>query len=124
MNKPREPHLQTAYHVLPYLKSTVSQDLFFSSASQIHLKAFYGAGCAACFESRRTTIGYSVFFIGDSPISWKSKKQSTVSRFSAEAECRAMAVVAKVQWLLYLLVDFQISHVTPALHIAKHIADL
>lgn len=42
-------------------------------------------------------------------ISWKTKKQQTVSRSSAEAEYRAMATIAaELVWLRQLLKDFDI----------------
>ncbi|KAL0346068.1 UNVERIFIED_CONTAM: Retrovirus-related Pol polyprotein from transposon RE2 [Sesamum radiatum] len=48
-------------------------------------------------------------FLGDAPISWKTKKQSTISCSTAEAEYRSMAAtVYELQWILYLLVDFGI----------------
>lgn len=49
-------------------------------------------------------------FLGDSLVSWKSKKQHVVSMSSAEAEYRALASAAsEVTWLTQLLMDFEIT---------------
>ena len=52
--------------------------------------------------------------LGDSLISWKSKKQQTVSRSSAEAEYRSLAaLVAKLIWLAGLLNELHFRGATP-----------
>ena len=59
--------------------------------------------------------GFSVF-IGDSLVSWKSKKQCTMSRSSVEAKYRAMAVATcEIVWMLYFLRDIGIEHKKEAL---------
>lgn len=74
-------------------------------------------------------IGYCVFF-GGALISWRTKKQTIVSRSSAESEYRAMAsITCELTWLKYLLLDLWFEHSQPtklfcdsqaALHIAAN----
>ncbi|GKF09525.1 ribonuclease H-like domain-containing protein [Tanacetum coccineum] len=57
--------------------------------------------------------GYCVFF-GKSLVSWKSKKQNTVSRSSVEAEYRCMAsATCEVIWIFNLLNDLCITNLLP-----------
>nr|GEU70100.1 ribonuclease H-like domain-containing protein [Tanacetum cinerariifolium] len=59
--------------------------------------------------TRRSIIGYSVF-LGNSLVSWKSKKQAVVSRSSTEAEYKAMCnVCCEVLWIRKVLTDLQVN---------------
>ena len=78
------------------------------------LRAFVDANLGACVDSRQSITGFYVF-LGESLIAWKSKKQPTVSRSSAEAEYRALAAVAsEIIWIHQHVKDFQTDLFQPA----------
>ena len=87
----------------------------FSSSTDLHLKGFADADWAACPNTRRSVTGYSIF-IGDCLVSSKSKRQSTVSRSSTEAEYKSMAIATcQIVWILYFLKDIGVNHDREAL---------
>ena len=113
MHEPRKPHWDVALRVLRYIKGTPGQDLLFSSTNSLALKAFCDSDWGGCHATRRSVTGYCVF-LGDSLISWKSKKQANVSRSSAKAEYRAMAnTCLESIWLHYILQDLKVTQLAP-----------
>ncbi|KAK9061911.1 hypothetical protein SSX86_019095 [Deinandra increscens subsp. villosa] len=129
MQDPRLPHWKAALHTLAYVHGSFSQGLFFNKTSDCTLTAYCDSDWASCPNTRKSVSGYFITF-GGSPISWKSKKQNTVSLSSAEAEYRSLRrVTAELTWLIRLLADFQVPDLTPvtvncdsqaAIHIAKN----
>ena len=58
--------------------------------------------------TRRSTSGY-VFQLGQSTISWCSKRQHTVAKFSTKAEYVALSIASQeVFWLRRLLSDLKV----------------
>jgi len=109
VDKPTVVHFKTTQKVLKCLKGAPSKGLFFPRSSSRHLMGFSDAKWGRCEDSRRSVSGYC-FFIGDSLVSWRSKKQSIVSKSSSESKYRALATATcKLQWLTFLLHDLKIT---------------
>lgn len=115
VSSPTTAHHQAAFRVLRYLKGTPGLGVFLSVDSSLQLKAFSDSDWAGCVDSCRSIIGFSVY-LGSSLISWRSKKQTIVSKSSFEAEYRTLAsTTCELQWITYLLEDLRIHFVRPAL---------
>ena len=125
---PRHNHMEAANRVLRYLKTTTGQGILLPKTGDIKLVAYSDSDWLGCPFSRRSRTGY-VLLLGGAPISWKLKKQSVVSRSSAEAEYRAMATsVSEIIWVRWLLEELDATMIgpTPLLcdnQVAKHIAN-
>jgi len=83
MQDPQRHHLDVAYRLLRYLKEAHGQGFMFASHNELHLISYCDADWARCPTTRRSVTGYCIF-LGKSLVSWKSKKQITVARSSAE----------------------------------------
>jgi hypothetical protein len=90
MHDPHEPHLALVKRIMRYIKGSLSAGLHIGTGPVGSLTAYSDADWAGCPDSRRSTSGYCIF-LGDNLVSWSSKRQTTVSRSSAEAEYRAVA---------------------------------
>ncbi|KAL2226138.1 UNVERIFIED_CONTAM: Retrovirus-related Pol polyprotein from transposon RE2 [Sesamum indicum] len=106
-------HWNAAIHLVRYLKGTANRGLLFDKNDDLELKAYSDANWASCKDTRRSLTGYCIF-IEKALISWKTKKQTIVSRSSAEAEYRSMATTTcELVWIFNLLQDLQIVPSTP-----------
>ena len=128
MQEPRQGHWDAAMRVLRYLKQSPAQGIFLRPHS-LELEAYCDSDWASCPLTRRSVTGYFIT-LGGCPVSWKTKKQTTVSRSSAEAEYRAMAAaVSEIIWMRSLLSSLGVWMKSPtrlfcdnqaALHIAAN----
>ncbi|XP_019056437.1 PREDICTED: uncharacterized protein LOC109116096 [Tarenaya hassleriana] len=129
MQEPRVDHWDAALRVVRYLKRNPGQGILLRADSDLRLYGWCDSDWAGCPKTRKSLSGW-IIQLGTSPISWKSKKQNTISLSSAEAEYRAMAVTTcELLWLKGLLHSLGVTHSEPmllhcdsqaALHIAAN----
>lgn len=106
---PHQIHCDAALKVLSYLKQNPAQGLFYHANGSVAVESFGDADWASCLDSRKSVTSFCVF-LGQSLISWNTKKQSTISRSSAEAEYQSLAATAcELKWISYLLQDLKVS---------------
>ena len=84
--KPQKAHNQALQHVFRYIRGHTKYGITYSDVS----RKLYGYtdsdhGGTVHKEGRRSTSGY-IFWLANGPISWSSKRQTTVATSTAEAE--------------------------------------
>ena len=113
-SRPNQTHYQALKRLLRYLRGTSNYELTLGRQSQdnherndvrlpLELTGYSDASWGNDHDTRRSYSGY-VFLLGDSPISWSSKRQSTVALSTTEAEYIALTQACKeAMWLRQLL---------------------
>lgn len=129
MQRPTQDHWDATLRVVRYLKGSPGQGILLKSDCQFQLTAWCDSDWGGCPITRRSLTGWLVQ-LGDSLISWKSKKQDVVSRSSAEAEYWAMVeALCEPKWIKNVLCTMGVQHMGPmnlfcdsisALHIAAN----
>nr|CAD1839613.1 unnamed protein product [Ananas comosus var. bracteatus] len=127
MSSPTVTHWEALRQILCYLKGAPGRDILYKNHEHSNIECFSYADWAGSKVDRRSTTRYCVFVEGNL-VSWRSKKQSVVSRSSAESKYRAMAQsVSEVMWIQQLLDEVGLKNPQPiklwcdnqaALHIA------
>lgn len=107
MSAPKQSYYEAALNIVRYIKKQPGLGLLMPSTGTTQVTASCDSDWASCPMFKRSVTGYCVKF-GSSLISWKSKKQSTVSKSSAEAEYRSMEnTVSELVWIAGLLKELK-----------------
>lgn len=80
----------------------------FNKNTDFELSAYSDSVWSGCAETMRSTWGFSMY-LGSNIISWSSKKQSTISKNSTEAEYRSLSETAsEITWMCMILKEIEI----------------
>jgi len=72
-HSPKQSHMEAATRVVKYIKQSPGMGILMSSTASSKLQAYCDVDWGSCLTTRKSVSGYAVK-IGDSLISWKSKK--------------------------------------------------
>ena len=107
-SNPKQSHLNAVKRIFRYLVDTSDYGLFYPRSPQFNLVTYSDADYAGSRTDRKSTSG-TCQFLGESLVSWFSKKQSSVALSTTEAEYIAAALAcSQVLWMKNTLKDFNL----------------
>ncbi|KAG2763652.1 hypothetical protein PC113_g25627 [Phytophthora cactorum] len=78
MENPQEEHWVAVKRIFRYLQGTKTHGICFKPGDNIDFRGYSDADWAGDLADRKSTSGYTFMLMG-APVSWGSKKQSSVS---------------------------------------------
>ena len=94
LSKPTKVHWTAVKRIIRYLKGTLNYGLVYRKRSLTGVIGYSDSDFAGDQDDRKSTSGY-IFQIGNTAISWKSKKQTSTALSTAEAEYIALSQAAQ-----------------------------
>ncbi|GAU24783.1 hypothetical protein TSUD_356130 [Trifolium subterraneum] len=105
MQNPRTAHWSALKRVLRYLVGSCDKGVFISTTAPLTFHAYSDADWVGDKDDYVSTTGY-LLYLGNTPISWSSRKQRSVAQSSTEAEYKALAdTVSELLWVLSLFTE-------------------
>lgn len=102
---PGHQHTEAVKTILRYLKGSRERGITYGGQSELLVGGYSDSDWAGDKESRKSTSGF-IFMLNGGPVSWCSKRQSTVALSSIEAEYIALTLAAKeATWLRLLFTE-------------------
>ena len=112
-SNPSEAHLTVVKKILRYLKETINLGLKYEKLESSTLVVYSDVDWAGDLDDRHSTSG-NLFLFARGPVSWLSKKQSTVALSTAEAEYMLLCgATQEAVWLRQLLSDVKFCQEEP-----------
>ena len=104
-SQPTKKHWSAVKRIMRYLKGTVNFGLHYSKESPEKCVGYSDADWGGDLDDRKSTSGY-LFQISGGPVSWRSKKQTSVALSTAEAEYMALASAGQeAVWMRLLIAE-------------------
>lgn len=116
MSCPTENHWKAAKQVARYLKGTMTHGLVYGNPNNecsLNMYAYCDADHAGDRDTGLSTYGYA-FMLNGAAVGWRSRKQETVAKSTAEAEIVAASLTTtEALWFQKVLTDLGLdTHIT------------
>jgi hypothetical protein len=109
-SNPKKSHMDAVKRIFRYLKGSPVLGLWYPKGSGLELMGYSDSDHAGCKIDRKSTTG-GCHFLGGKLVSWTSKKQTSVSTSTAEAEYVAAAsCCAQILWMKNQLLDYGVKY--------------
>jgi hypothetical protein len=113
---PKESHLTAVKRIIRYVNTTVNYGICFSRETNLVLAGYSDADWARNADDRKST-SRGCFYVGTNLAAWMSRKQSSISLSTAEAEyIAAGSCCTQLLWMKKLLCDYGFTQDTMVIH--------
>nr|AAX96510.1 retrotransposon protein, putative, Ty1-copia sub-class [Oryza sativa Japonica Group]ABA93274.1 retrotransposon protein, putative, Ty1-copia subclass [Oryza sativa Japonica Group] len=107
VSNPGDDHWHALERVMRYLKGTMSYGIHYARYPKV-LEGYSDSNWISDADEIKATSGY-VFTLGGGAVSWKSCKQTILTRSTMEAEFTALDIATvEAEWLRELLMDLSV----------------